>query len=393
MTVQETIRAIYTISSKDTDKAAELIAREMSLGVKKTSYENQKTASFAAMVTQKKERKNRASIEIHVPSQGISSAYGLVLSIAGEISSLKILNSIELTDFTPPQSLLERLPGPQFGLEDIRKNWGIDNRPLFITVIKPSQGLSPKEFAHITYESLVGGMDVVKSDEHLQENYKDYRKRLEATLESARKAEEETGETKWIMMHPVDRPSGMIKRFKAGARLGAKTCMISPAASGFPALEELARYRQVPIMAHIATSDWLWQPHGLSVRSWAKFMRILGADIILFPALQGTLRTNKSCLKTVFDVCRMEMSPIKQSMIAVGGGMHAGSLEIHEKLFGTEFAFLSGGGVCGHPDGARAGAQSIRQAWEAISAGIPVEKYRKKYKALDRALSAFATYI
>ena len=236
-------------------------------------------------------------------------------------------------------------------------------------------------------------MDVVKSDELLQEPESDYIKRLEATVDAARRAEEETGEPKWVMMHTVDSPSSMIGRYLKGAQSGAKIAMLSPAASGFPMLEELARHSQVPIMAHMATSDWLWQKHGMSVRAWARFMRILGSDIILYPALNGTLKSRRSDLKTVIDICRTPMPGMKSSLIAVGGGMHAGTLGVHADLFGPDFAYLCGGGVCGHPDGARAGGQSIRQSWEAWEQGIPLEKFRKKHKSLDRALTAFATYV
>ena len=393
MSKPEIIKTTYTIRSGDVPKAAALIAREMSLGVKKTSYETAGTESFEAKPMKVKEGRKKAIVEIMVPSQRISSAYGLVLSIAGEISCLNILKSIELTDFEPSPDLLSRLPGPQFGVEGIAKRRGNPKRPLFITVLKPSQGLTPKEYATIAYESLVGGMDVVKSDELLQEPEPDYIKRLEATVEAARRAEAETGEPKWVMMHTVDRPQSMIDRYLKGARTGAKIAMLSPAASGFPMLEELARHSQVPIMAHMATSDWLWQKHGMSVRAWARFMRILGSDIILYPALSGTLKSRKTDLKTVLEICRTPMPGLKSSLIAVGGGMHAGTLAVHADLFGPDFAYLCGGGVCGHPDGARAGGQSIRQSWEAWEQGIPLEKYRKKHKALNRALTAFATYV
>ncbi len=393
MSKMELIKTTYTIRSADVPKAAALIAREMSLGVKKTSYETAGTESFAAKPFTVKEGKKKAVIEIMVPSQRISSGYGLVLSIAGEISCLNILKSIELTDFDPPAKLLSRLPGPQFGLEGIAARRNAPKRPLFITVLKPSQGLTIDEYAHIAFESLVGGMDVVKSDELLQEPEGDYLKRLQATVEAAKRAEEETGEPKWVMMHTVDRPQAMIDRYLKGSSAGAKIAMLSPAASGFPMLEELARHSQVPIMAHMATSDWLWQKHGMSVRSWAKFMRILGSDLILYPALSGTLKAKKSLLKDVLEVCRMPLEGMKPSMIAVGGGMHAGTLGVHADLFGPDFAYLCGGGVCGHPDGARAGGQSIRQAWDAWSQGISLEKYRKKHKALDRALAAFAVYV
>lgn len=393
MSDTELIKATYTIRSADVERAANLIAREMSLGVKKTSYETKGTDSFAARASIRKTGKKEATIEIMVPSQRIASAYGLVLSIAGEISCLNILKSIELTDFETPSPLLERLPGPRFGADGLAKKRTSPDRPLFITVLKPSQGLTPKEFSQIAYESLVGGMDVVKSDELLQEPESDYLKRLDATVDAARKASEETGEPKWIMMHPVDRPKSMIDRYLKGAKAGAEIAMLSPAASGFPMLEELASYAKVPIMAHMATSDWLWQPHGMSVRAWARFMRILGADLILYPALSGTLKAKKSHLKTVYEICRTPMEGMRQSMIAVGGGMHAGTMAVHADMFGPNFAYLCGGGVCGHPDGARAGGKSIRQAWEAYAAGIPLEKYRKKHKALDRALDAFAVYV
>ena len=44
------IRATYAIASNDLPRAAALIAREMSVGVKKTRYENSKTGGFMATV-------------------------------------------------------------------------------------------------------------------------------------------------------------------------------------------------------------------------------------------------------------------------------------------------------------------------------------------------------
>ncbi|MHB1286388.1 MAG: RuBisCO large subunit C-terminal-like domain-containing protein [Leptospirales bacterium] len=259
MTKTETIRATYSISSRNLEKACRLVAREMSVGIKKTDYESSRSESFEAHARIIEQGKRIATIEVEIPSRRIFSAYGLVLSIAGEISCLNILKSIELTDFEAPDSLFSRFPGPQFGYPEIDKRRKNPKRPLLITVLKPSQGLSPKEFGHIAYESLMGGGDVVKSDELLQEPDADYRKRLAALIDAAEKAEKETGEPKWVMMHPVDQPSRMFARYRSGAEAGAKISMVSPAASGFPVLEELARTGLVPIMAHMASSDWLWQ--------------------------------------------------------------------------------------------------------------------------------------
>ncbi len=391
--MSETIRATYAIRSNDLPRAAALIAREMSVGVKKTRYENAKTGGFMAQVDEIKKDGSRGIITIDVPCSNISTIYGLLLSIAGEISCLKILKSIELVDFELPSTLADRLPGPAFGLEGIRARRGGLKRPLFVTVIKPSQGLTPEEYAHIGYESLVGGMDVIKSDELLQESDSAWKARFEAAVQAARRAEKETGEPKGVMMHPVDRPLRMVERFSEGADMGCNYAMLSPAASGFPMLEEIGRMGRFPIMAHMAMSGWLWQKNGMSVRAWARFMRLSGADIVLYPALSGTLKATRGELVSVMEAVKAPMGSRKESMIAVGGGMHAGTLKVHYDLFGPDFAYLCGGGVCGHPDGARAGGQSIRQAWEAISQGIPLSRYRKDHPQLDAALNAFTRYV
>jgi ribulose-bisphosphate carboxylase large chain len=169
--------------------------------------------------------------------------------------------------------------------------------------------------------------------------------------------------------------------------------MLSPAASGFPMLEELARLEKAPIMAHMAMSGWLWHKDGMSVRSWTKFMRLSGADIVLYPALEGTLKSRRKDLKDVHEACLAPMGKAKKSLIAVGGGMHAGTMGVHAKLFGPDFVYICGGGVCAHPGGPRSGGKSIRQAWEAHSQGIPLEKFRKGHKELDQALDAFKKYV
>jgi len=39
----------------------------------------------------------------------------------------------------------------------------------------------------------------------------------------------------------------------------------------------------------------------------------------------------------------------------------------------TDLMMLAGGGVAAHPDGPGAGVRSLRQAWEAAVAGVPLK--------------------
>jgi ribulose-bisphosphate carboxylase large chain len=389
----ETIRVQYDIEARDVKRAARLIAREQSLGVRVTQYEHDRVKAMEAAVTTIRRGKHRARVTIDVVSEPIESAYGLILSIAGEISCLNAMRTLQLVDFELPPRLSRLLGGPRFGAEGLRRQLGVHDRPIFISVVKPSQGLTPKEFGNLAYECFVGGIDVCKTDELLQERREDYLARVHACVEAARRAEAETGEPKRFMLHAVGPADQLVALYEAGVQAGAGIAMCAPAAAGFPQFHALAALGRLPIMSHMAMSGWLWQRHGMSVAAWAKFVRLLGADVVLYPALQGSLKATKTDVETIKHVCEAKFNDLRPAFPAIGGGQHAGTMEVHAKLFGQDFIFLCGGGVVGHPQGARAGARSIRQAWEAVRAGVPVTRYAKQAPELAAALKAFARYV
>jgi len=389
----ETIRVQYEIEARDVARAARLIAREQSLGVRVTQYEHRRVKAMEASVRTIRRGRHRALVTIHVVSDPIESSYGLILSIAGEISCLNAMRTLQLVDFDLPPRLSRLLGGPRFGAEGLRRALGVQNRPVFVSVVKPSQGLTPKEFGDLAYECFVGGIDVCKSDELLQEPREDYLARIRACVEAARRAEAETGEPKRFMVHAVGPADQLLSLYVAGVEAGAGIAMCAPAAAGFPLFHALASLGRVPVMAHMAMSGWLWQRHGMSVAAWAKFVRLFGADVVLYPALQGSLKATRADVETIKRVCGMKLDGLQPSFPAVGGGQHAGTLDVHATLFGRDFIFLCGGGVVGHPQGARAGARSIRQAWKAVEAGVPVARYARQAPELAAALTAFARYV
>ncbi|HEY5648344.1 MAG TPA: RuBisCO large subunit C-terminal-like domain-containing protein [Nitrospiria bacterium] len=389
----EKIRVKYEINAKDVKRAARLVAREQSLGVRVTQYENPDVKAREASVVKIRKRWGRAVITIEVPSEHIKTAYGLILSIAGEISCLNALRTIQLVDFKIPPRLSQVFGGPQWGAEGLREELGVKDRPIFVSVVKPSLGLSPKEFGDLAYECFVGGIDVCKPDELLQEDRDDYIDRVRACVEAARQAEAETGERKRFMIHPVGPADRMDTLYNDGVSAGGGIAMFAPAAIGFSPFHSLAQSGRVPVMAHMSMSGWLWQKHGMSVKAWAKLLRLLGADAILYPALKGSLKASRSDIEVIEEICGAPMDHLKPSFPAIGGGQHAATLAPHVKIFGQDFIFLCGGGVVGHPQGARAGARSIRQAWEAIREGSSIKSYSKKAPELAQAVKAFEKYV
>ncbi len=60
-------------------------------------------------------------------------------------------------------------------------------------------------------------------------------------------------------------------------------------------------------------------------------------------------------------------------------------------LGATDLIFACGGGILAHPNGVAAGVRSIRQAWEAAVAGVPLPQYAESHPDLRLALSRFAS--
>jgi len=77
-------------------------------------------------------------------------------------------------------------------------------------------------------------------------------------------------------------------------------------------------------------------------------------------------------------------------MPAFASGQWAGTVPATWKAIGSDdLLFMAGGGILAHPDGAAAGVTSIRQAWSAARAGVPLADAAKDQSELARALAFF----
>ncbi|MEM3892894.1 MAG: RuBisCO large subunit C-terminal-like domain-containing protein, partial [Thermofilum sp.] len=77
---------------------------------------------------------------------------------------------------------------------------------------------------------------------------------------------------------------------------------------------------------------------------------------------------------------------VKPALPVSSGGLHPGTLPDVVRVMGRDVVIQVGGGVVGHPDGPRAGAAAVRQALEAVAAGIPLSEYAREHRELARAL-------
>ncbi len=133
-------------------------------------------------------------------------------SIAGNIFGMKALKNLRLEDVTFPPSLVKSFPGPQFGLDGIRKIFKVKDRPLTVSVPKPKVGMTSEEHAEAGYEAWSGGLDLLKDDENLSNQvFNKFERRAKLSFKMRDKAEKETGEVKSYLINVTAETKEMLR--------------------------------------------------------------------------------------------------------------------------------------------------------------------------------------
>ena len=99
--------------------------------------------------------------------------------------------------------------------------------------------------------------------------------------------------------------------------------------------------------------------------------------------------TDQEVLEKV-DQCLKPMGTMKPCLPVPAGSQWAGTtLDIYKALKTVDFGIVPGRGVFEHPMGPKAGAASLRQAWDAFQKGVTLEEYGKSSVELRAAIDAF----
>jgi ribulose-bisphosphate carboxylase large chain len=209
VTPEEPISLRYRIQAiGDARRAAELIAGEMSSGtfVNVPGETAELTRAHRARVSAVQildrpdaaaldsrrvipgSRLETAEISIEMPAGNVGENLPtLVAAIAGNITELGEITGLRLVDVTIPDTYRQRFPGPKFGVKGTRKLTGVDGRPLFGTIIKPSVGLSPAQTADLVRQLGMAGLDFIKDDELMADPpHSPFRDRVTQVMPSTR---------------------------------------------------------------------------------------------------------------------------------------------------------------------------------------------------------------
>ncbi|MFL5284655.1 MAG: RuBisCO large subunit C-terminal-like domain-containing protein [Rhodopila sp.] len=300
---------------------------------------------------------------------------------------------IRLQDIRFPDTYLSAFEGPRFGLAGLRERLQAFGRPIFFGVIKPNIGLPPEAFADLGYQGWIGGLDIAKDDEMLADMpWCPLTERAALLGDAARRAAREIGAPKIYLANITDEVDRLIDLHDIAVAAGAGALLINAMPVGLSAVRMLRRHATVLLIAHfpfIAAFSRL-PGYGIHSRVLTRLQRLAGFDVVIMPGFGSRMMTPEAEVLDCIRACLEPMGPIKPVLPVPGGSDSAATLEtVYRKVGSTDFGFVPGRGVFGHPMGPRGGAASIRQAWDALAQGIPVADHAVTHPELRAALSSF----
>ncbi|MCD6248176.1 MAG: type III ribulose-bisphosphate carboxylase [Hadesarchaea archaeon] len=328
----------------------------------------------------------------------------ILSSIAGNVFGMKAIRNLRLEDVRWPREMLESFAGPQFGIDGVRKIFGVKERPLTATVPKPKVGMSSEEHARAGYEAWKGGLDLLKDDENLTgQRFNQFERRARKTFEMRDLAERETGERKSYMINVTAEAKEMVRRAELIKELGGEYVMVDILTAGWAGVQTLRDACEdlgLAVHAHRAfhAAFTRKKEHGMSMLVVAKIARLVGVDQLHIGTVIGKLEASRREVLSIQEaitsskveggerILPQEWWDIKPVFPVSSGGLHPGLVPEILDMLGRDIIIQVGGGVWGHPDGGEAGARAVRQAIDAALQGISLDEYAEEHPELKRAM-------
>jgi ribulose-bisphosphate carboxylase large chain len=293
-----------------------------------------------------------------------------------------------------PADLIAALGGgPRFGLEGVRAllGAGAGERPLLGGIVKPSLGLGPDEVANTAAALARGGCDLIKDDELLGDpDWCPLAERVPAVAAALARIGRPVLYAANIS-GPVDT---LLDRARAAVDGGATAVMVNAFATGIDAVRAVAAAGLgVPVLAHrVGAGPVARNPEvGVDGSVLCELTRIAGADLVQIGGFGGKLFDTHDEVARNLASCRRPLAgdAVRVPVPVNGGGVWAGSAPAVLDAAGPDVMLLLGMGAFEHPAGPEAGARSVKQAIDAVTAGEALENVARSAPELAAALAHF----
>ncbi|MDI6400990.1 RuBisCO large subunit C-terminal-like domain-containing protein [Balneolaceae bacterium ANBcel3] len=324
-------------------------------------------------------------VSIEWPSENIGKDPVQFLNLL--FGNISMKTGICVLDISWSRVLSDVFSGPAFGIDGLRKKWGIEHRALSCTALKP-MGSHPSTLAALAYQFALGGIDIIKDDHGLADQpAAPFQKRVTACLEALDRAAQKTGRRARYFPNISAEPAIARQRYEWAAEIGADGVLVAPMLTGPGLIHELSQMEQkLPLMAHPSFSGLYAVHHPilqeiLKLRSSSAYtdisnipteqrseyarllhgiepglfygglFRALGADFVIYPNSKGRFSFPEESCRSINSWCRTSRMPYPASFPTPGGGLDASEMKQWLELYGKDTTFLIGGSLYSHPDG------------------------------------------
>ncbi|MCB0047128.1 MAG: ribulose-bisphosphate carboxylase large subunit family protein [Caldilineaceae bacterium] len=345
-------------------------------------------------------RYRRARVVLSFPAENVgASLSALVTTVAGNLFELSPFSGLRLLDLTIPPAFIERYPGPQFGAQGTRALTGVSEGALIGTIIKPSVGLSPQQTAALVKVLADAGLDFIKDDELIANPpYSPLAERVDAVMHVVNEHADRTGKRVMVAFNISGEIDEMLHNHDLVLAAGGNCVMVNLLSVGLSAVSYLRRHSRLPIHGH--RNGWgALSRHpllGFDFRAYQKFWRLAGVDHLHVNGLrnkfceedESVIASARACQTPLFDAPGKAHAALP---VFSSGQWASQAPDTYAALGNSDLLYLAGGGIMGHPDGPAAGARSLREAWVAAVAGIPLADYEREHPALAAAFRQFGS--
>lgn len=318
----------------------------------------------------------------------------LAAIVAGNLFDLGEVTGLRLTRLDLPATFRDAFLHPSHGIAGTRRATGVQQGAMLGTIIKPNVGFSPEETAEVVRTLCAAGVDFIKDDEICADpDHAPLRDRVPAVMRVVREHREATGKQVMVAFNITGETDAMRRHAELVCAEGGTCVMVSANWCGFSAVETLRRSTDLAIHAHRNGFGMFSRAPalGMDVTAYQALWRLAGIDHFHVHGLQGKFAQDESEVIDGALACFAPMGAGDDRVLpAVSSGQWAGTVAPTYAAFGSDdVLFMAGGGILGHPDGAVAGVESLRDAWSAALAGEPLETARLNSRALSRAIDHF----
>lgn len=339
-------------------------------------------------------------IQVAYPLEGLDTHFPLLLTtLMGNIS---MGGKVKLLDVIFPQRFMSEFKGPKFGIEGIRKQLTVPERP-FLTNIDHAYTL--EDGKALFYEAAMGGADFIKDDESTAGDikYLPLEDRVTAYMEMRDGAKEETGEDTIYMVNITAGPQKILENAQKAIDCGVNGLMVNYLTVGLPVVRELAADESfnVPILGHMDFAGVYYESSMSGISSFlimGKLARLAGLDALVYPSAYSKAPFIKDKYLACAKALRYPFGPLKPVLPMPSGGVTPGiALRIMKDL-GNDIMIGAGVGIHSHPKGTRAGAKAFRQVidigmTDLEEAADDLEDYlddhEDEYKELQQAVESW----